>query len=159
MNPTKNREKLVEKMFETYGFGACSVSIQAMLTLYAQVCRDDSTIGMLRIDRLLALVCFTYLYQLIHLPVLDLHLHLSSISPSYLYFDSSSPSLLFSSSPSLFLIWLSKCSKYLFFLSIGSDVRCCRWYWWWCNARSSCLWWICSSTSYPKTRRGREVKS
>lgn len=37
MNPTKNREKLVEKMFETYGFGACSVSIQAMLTLYAQV--------------------------------------------------------------------------------------------------------------------------
>ena len=38
MNPTKNREKIVEKMFETYGFGACSVSIQAMLTLYAQVC-------------------------------------------------------------------------------------------------------------------------
>ena len=37
MNPTKNREQLVEKMFETYGFGACSVSIQAMLTLYAQV--------------------------------------------------------------------------------------------------------------------------
>ena len=37
MNPTKNREKLVEKMFETYGFGACSISIQAMLTLYAQV--------------------------------------------------------------------------------------------------------------------------
>ena len=37
MNPTKNREKIVEKMFETYGFGACSVSIQAMLTLYAQV--------------------------------------------------------------------------------------------------------------------------
>jgi Actin len=37
MNPTKNREQIVEKMFETYGFGACSVSIQAMLTLYAQV--------------------------------------------------------------------------------------------------------------------------
>ena len=37
MNPTKNREKIVENMFETYGFGACSVSIQAMLTLYAQV--------------------------------------------------------------------------------------------------------------------------
>jgi hypothetical protein len=36
MNPTKNREQLVEKMFETYGFGASSISIQAMLTLYAQ---------------------------------------------------------------------------------------------------------------------------
>ena len=159
MNPTKNREKLVEKMFETYGFGACSVSIQAMLTLYAQVCRDDSTIVMSRIDRLLALVCFNYLYHYIHLPILDLYLHLSSISPFHHYFNSSSPSLLFSSPPSLFLIWLSKCSKYLFFLFIGFDVRCCRWYWWWCNARSSCLWWICSTTSYPKTRRGREVKS
>ena len=41
MNPTKNREKLVEKMFETYGFGACSVSIQAMLTLYAQVRAEE----------------------------------------------------------------------------------------------------------------------
>jgi actin-related protein 2 len=36
MNPTKNRERLVEAMFETYQFGACSVAIQAMLTLYAQ---------------------------------------------------------------------------------------------------------------------------
>jgi actin-related protein 2 len=35
-NPLKNREKLVEKMFEKYGFAACNVSIQAMLTLYAQ---------------------------------------------------------------------------------------------------------------------------
>jgi actin-related protein 2 len=35
-NPVKNRENLVERMFETYGFGACNVSIQAMLTLYAQ---------------------------------------------------------------------------------------------------------------------------
>lgn len=37
-NPVKNREKLIEKMFETYQFGAANVSIQAMLTLYAQVC-------------------------------------------------------------------------------------------------------------------------
>ena len=36
MNPAKNREKIVEKMFETYGFAAANVSIQAMLTLYAQ---------------------------------------------------------------------------------------------------------------------------
>lgn len=36
MNPAKNRETLVEKMFETYEFAACNVSIQAMLTLYAQ---------------------------------------------------------------------------------------------------------------------------
>lgn len=35
-NPVKNREKLVERMFEKYGFGAANVSIQAMLTLYAQ---------------------------------------------------------------------------------------------------------------------------
>lgn len=35
-NPVKNRENLVERMFETYGFSACNVSIQAMLTLYAQ---------------------------------------------------------------------------------------------------------------------------
>lgn len=35
-NPTKNREKLVEKMFEKYEFAACNISIQAMLTLYAQ---------------------------------------------------------------------------------------------------------------------------
>jgi actin-related protein 2 len=35
-NPAKNREKIVETMFETYNFGAASVSIQAMLTLYAQ---------------------------------------------------------------------------------------------------------------------------
>ena len=36
MNPIKNREKLISTMFETYQFGACNVSIQAMLTLYAQ---------------------------------------------------------------------------------------------------------------------------
>lgn len=35
-NPVKNREKLIEKMFETYQFAAANVSIQAMLTLYAQ---------------------------------------------------------------------------------------------------------------------------
>lgn len=35
-NPSKNREKLIEKMFETYNFGAANISIQAMLTLYAQ---------------------------------------------------------------------------------------------------------------------------
>lgn len=36
MNPKKNREKLVEEMFENYNFGACNISIQAMLTLTAQ---------------------------------------------------------------------------------------------------------------------------
>ena len=35
-NPAKNREKIVEAMFEKYNFAAASVSIQAMLTLYAQ---------------------------------------------------------------------------------------------------------------------------
>lgn len=36
MNPTKNREKMVEVMFEDYGFGGVYVAIQAVLTLYAQ---------------------------------------------------------------------------------------------------------------------------
>ena len=35
-NPKSNRIKIVEKMFETYNFAAANVSIQAMLTLYAQ---------------------------------------------------------------------------------------------------------------------------
>ena len=36
MNPTKNREKMVEVMFETYQFDGVYVAIQAVLTLYAQ---------------------------------------------------------------------------------------------------------------------------
>jgi len=36
MNPIKNREKMAEYMFETYGFNALYVAIQAVLTLYAQ---------------------------------------------------------------------------------------------------------------------------
>jgi len=36
MNPLANRRKLVTAMFETYGYSYCNVSIQAMLTLYAQ---------------------------------------------------------------------------------------------------------------------------
>lgn len=35
-NPIKNREKLIERMFEGYGFAALNVSIQAILTLTAQ---------------------------------------------------------------------------------------------------------------------------
>mmetsp|Transcript_39982 Transcript_39982/g.98065 ORF Transcript_39982/g.98065 Transcript_39982/m.98065 type:complete len:394 (+) Transcript_39982:38-1219(+) len=35
-NPKSNREKLVEVMFEKYGFAAAYVAIQAILTLYAQ---------------------------------------------------------------------------------------------------------------------------
>jgi actin-related protein 2 len=36
LNPSKNREKMCERMFEGFGFGAVNVSIQAILTLYAQ---------------------------------------------------------------------------------------------------------------------------
>ncbi|KAJ3223591.1 Actin- protein 2 [Clydaea vesicula] len=36
MNPKKNREKMVEVMFQRYGFSAVYVSVQAVLTLYAQ---------------------------------------------------------------------------------------------------------------------------
>ncbi len=36
MNPSKNREKMCEVMFENYNFGGVYVAIQAVLTLYAQ---------------------------------------------------------------------------------------------------------------------------
>jgi len=36
MNPTRNREKMIEVMFEKYGFDGAYVAIQAVLTLYAQ---------------------------------------------------------------------------------------------------------------------------
>ncbi|XP_067943589.1 actin-related protein 2-A [Watersipora subatra] len=36
MNPNKNREKMVEVMFEKYGFSGVYIAIQAVLTLYAQ---------------------------------------------------------------------------------------------------------------------------
>jgi len=36
MNPMKNREKMVEVMFEKYGFHGVYIAIQAVLTLYAQ---------------------------------------------------------------------------------------------------------------------------
>ncbi|KER19155.1 hypothetical protein T265_11974 [Opisthorchis viverrini] len=37
LNPLKNREKMVEVMFEKYGFNAVYIAIQATLALYAQV--------------------------------------------------------------------------------------------------------------------------
>ena len=36
MNPLSNRKNMVSKIFELYGFHAANVSVQAMLTLYAQ---------------------------------------------------------------------------------------------------------------------------
>jgi actin-related protein 2 len=36
LNPSANRAKMVETMFETYGFNGVYVAIQAVLTLYAQ---------------------------------------------------------------------------------------------------------------------------
>jgi actin-related protein 2 len=36
MNPTKNREKMIEVMFEEYQFAGVYIGIQAVLTLYAQ---------------------------------------------------------------------------------------------------------------------------
>lgn len=36
MNPNQNRKKMVETMFEKYGFKSCYVAIQAVLVLYAQ---------------------------------------------------------------------------------------------------------------------------
>jgi len=36
MNPNSNREKMIEVMFEEFGFDSCYIAIQAVLTLYAQ---------------------------------------------------------------------------------------------------------------------------
>ena len=36
LNPTSNRQKMLEIMFERFGFQAAFVQIQAVLTLYAQ---------------------------------------------------------------------------------------------------------------------------
>lgn len=36
LNPVENRRKMAEVMFETYGFQAIHVAMQAVLTLYAQ---------------------------------------------------------------------------------------------------------------------------
>ncbi|XP_031631943.1 actin-related protein 2 isoform X2 [Contarinia nasturtii] len=36
MNPLRNREKMIEVMFEKYGFDSTYIAIQAVLTLYAQ---------------------------------------------------------------------------------------------------------------------------
>lgn len=36
LNPTKNRERLVGEMLETYGFAGAFIQVQAVLTLYAQ---------------------------------------------------------------------------------------------------------------------------
>ena len=35
-NPLQNRQRLVQTMFEKYGFAGCHIAIQAVLTLYAQ---------------------------------------------------------------------------------------------------------------------------
>jgi len=36
MNPKKNRERMIQEMFETYGFEGVYIAVQAVLTLYAQ---------------------------------------------------------------------------------------------------------------------------
>lgn len=36
LNPVANRRKMVERMFEKYQFDGVNISVQAMLTLYAQ---------------------------------------------------------------------------------------------------------------------------
>lgn len=36
MNPMKNRERLIEEMFETFEFQGVYIAVQAVLTLYAQ---------------------------------------------------------------------------------------------------------------------------
>ena len=44
MNPMKNREKMIQEMFEEYNFAGVYIAIQAVLTLYAQggVCTQHS---------------------------------------------------------------------------------------------------------------------
>jgi len=55
MNPTKNREKMIEVMFEEYDFAGVYIAIQAVLTLYAQGMLIDTHI--LLHTAPLALVC------------------------------------------------------------------------------------------------------
>ena len=42
LNPLANRERLLETMFERYGFEGAFVQIQAVLVLYAQGARPPS---------------------------------------------------------------------------------------------------------------------
>jgi len=51
MNPSKNREKMCEVMFENYQFGGVYVAIQAVLTLYAQGKHSNRTLGSAREER------------------------------------------------------------------------------------------------------------
>ncbi|KAI3407988.1 uncharacterized protein J3R85_020567 [Psidium guajava] len=44
LNPSKNREKMVETMFEKYNFAGVFIQIQAVLTLYAQGSYEDQNI-------------------------------------------------------------------------------------------------------------------
>ena len=44
MNPKENRDRLLQTMFEHYGFAAAFIQIQAVLTLYAQGKLPDSGI-------------------------------------------------------------------------------------------------------------------
>ena len=45
MNPTKNREKMVEVMFEEYQCAGVYIAIQAVLTLYAQGKRKETILN------------------------------------------------------------------------------------------------------------------
>jgi actin-related protein len=40
MNPKRNREKMIEEMFEKFQFEGVYIAIQAVLTLYAQGALD-----------------------------------------------------------------------------------------------------------------------
>lgn len=54
LNPKSNREKLLQTMFESYGFAAAFIQIQAVLTLYAQGTHQPSAP-----DHPFVLICFT----------------------------------------------------------------------------------------------------
>ncbi|KAL8159967.1 hypothetical protein V2J09_001504 [Rumex salicifolius] len=43
LNPSKNREQMVETMFERYNFSGVFIQIQAVLTLYAQGSNEDKS--------------------------------------------------------------------------------------------------------------------
>ena len=65
MNPMKNREKMIEVMFEEYQFAGVYIAIQAVLTLYAQgVCLCVTGFAVFSLAHPKDLMLIGYLYML-----------------------------------------------------------------------------------------------
>lgn len=64
LNPKGNRDRLLQTMFEQYGFAAAFIQIQAVLTLYAQ---GDDTVYLPSFHQMLSLKRLWWLeYKHVH---------------------------------------------------------------------------------------------